>query len=320
MNSSIKLYTELLSSFKLKKGFTNEDIYSCLIKYDIKLIVTRFTSTQLIAKFIEIKQSEGLSKNTINSYTCTLHLFDKYLHNNDIGINDVTKNTIRSFIDYLSNIYSKGTVFHNISVIRVFFNYLHSEGILESNPCLGVSYKKPKVFIHALNKADVTKLKRACKNLRDKVLIEFLLDTGCRVSEVINIKKTDLNFNDNSCTVLGKGQKERVVLFTKHISKLLKSYMKTHNNEYLFVSSIKPYSKLDRFAINALVKRLSKKANILNIHPHMFRHTFATNALNKGMSIVSIQKLLGHDNISTTQIYAEINLDTVKKQYCELMN
>ena len=322
MNSDIKLYCELISKFKLKKGKTNEDVFNIIKSYDVKLVYTRFTCTQLIKKFIEAKEKEGLSENTIGSYKCTLNKFNDWIITNSISINDVNKETMRLFINFMSKSRKSSTIFHHLSVLKVFFNWLVSEGLIENNPCNELTYKQNKTFRHALNEDDIEKLRVSCRTIRDRALIEFLLTTGCRVSEVVNIREQDLDLNNNSCVVTGKGNKTRIVLYTDHCKKLLKLHLSKskRKDDYIFCSSKFPYKKLDRYAINALLRRLANKAEIVNnIHPHLFRHTFATIALNRGMDIVSIQKLLGHDHLSTTQIYAEMNIETVKKQYKKYM-
>ena len=205
-------------------------------------------------------------------------------------------------------------------MLKVFFEFLENESIIENNPCKQIKFQSKYNRRYPLSEGDIKILKNNCKTIRDKTLIELLLTTGCRVSEVINIKISDIDFNTNSINIIGKGNKQRVVLFNNKTKNLIKQNIKqSKNKEYLFSAQKYPYQKLERFAVNAIIKKLSEGINT-KVSPHIFRHTFATIALNKGMNIISIQKLMGHDNISTTQLYAEVEMKNIRKQYNKIFN
>ena len=315
MKGNIKLYCELTSKFTFKNGKSSEDLYKVLDKYSIGSY-TRSTFKSMKERFLQEKELENMSKTTLGMYKNTSEKLELYLRDTGVTLNQISKQTLKSYIDFISKKGLKSSsIAYYISVIRVFFNWMEDEYLIDVNPTKGLKYKTPKSFRHAISDADVDIIRRNCTNVRDRALIEFLLTTGCRVSEVINIKTKDVDFVHNEIKVTGKGNKERTVLFTDNTKALLElNLKKSKNKEYLFSAYKHPYNKLERFAVNALIKRLSEDTQI-KIHPHLFRHTFATKALNGGMDIVSIQKLLGHDYISTTQVYAEMTLDTVRKNY-----
>lgn len=147
--------------------------------------------------------------------------------------------------------------------------------------------------------------------------MEFLVSTGCRLSEVAQLNVADLDFNNRSVTVTGKGNKERPVYFSIRARLMLQEYIKERKGgEGLFVSSKTPYLPLKPRAIQRIIHGLSVRAGLdARVHPHLLRHTFATHALNSGMDVTAIQQLLGHENISTTQIYAAMNEDVIRHQY-----
>ena len=321
MKGKIKLYQEIITKFEFKDGVKSEDIYNIINKYSIQSQTKRAISFY-INKFIEAKECECLSSNTIGSYRLALNRFSKFCSEKNIKtISSVSDRTIKQYVDTLK--LKSTSINYYITVIRIFFKWLEEEYIIEINPCNKIKYKCKKVFRHSLSAKEVNKIRNHYKDLREETMIEFMLCTGCRVSELINIKLDDIDFLNNQIVVTGKGNKQRVVLFSNKVNKLLSQYLKKfkRNDDYLFCASKHPFKKLTRFAINAQIKKIAEAAGIKSkMHPHIFRHTFATVALNRGMDIVSIQKLLGHENLSTTQIYAEIDMNNVKKNYNKSFN
>ena len=151
----------------------------------------------------------------------------------------------------------------------------------------------------------------------EKALIEFLVSTGCRLSEVAQLRAADLNLADRSVQVTGKGDKDRVVYFSVRARLMVQEYIvQRKGGDGLFVSNKSPYEPLKPRAIQRIVRSLSERAGLEDrVHPHLLRHTFATHALNGGMDVTVIQRLLGHEDIATTQIYAELNEEGVRHQY-----
>ena len=312
-----KLYYDICSNFKFKKNISEDDIFKLLNNYEISSY-QKYSLNKCINLFIKLKRCENISKNTLGIYNCSLNKFYKFYKKN--AIKKITKDTINDYIKYLSKNLKASSIQLHISVLKVFFEFLENESIIENNPCKQIKFQSKYNRRYPLSEGDIKILKNNCKTIRDKTLIELLLTTGCRVSEVINIKISDIDFNTNSINIIGKGNKQRVVLFNNKTKNLIKQNIKqSKNKEYLFSAQKYPYQKLERFAVNAIIKKLSEGINT-KVSPHIFRHTFATIALNKGMNIISIQKLMGHDNISTTQLYAEVEMKNIRKQYNKIFN
>ena len=164
---------------------------------------------------------------------------------------------------------------------------------------------------------ELERLRDACQGYREKALVEFLVSSGCRLSEVAQLRVENLNFAERSVMVTGKGDKDRVVYFSVRARLMLQEYIKERKGgDGLFVSSKAPYQPLKQRAIQRIVHAASERAGLESrVHPHLLRHTFATHALNSGMDVTVIQRLLGHEDIATTQIYAAMNEDVIKHQY-----
>lgn len=162
---------------------------------------------------------------------------------------------------------------------------------------------------------ELEKLRKACDNVRDIALVEFLYSTGCRVTEVSNLNISDIDFDTMQCTVLGKGNKERIVYLTEVATMYLHEYLSTRKSlsEALFVG--KGGKRLSKNGIEVLLKRLGEKAKVENVHPHRYRRTLATNLLDHGMNIQDVATILGHADLKTTQIYCYISQKNVQSAY-----
>lgn len=185
--------------------------------------------------------------------------------------------------------------------------------------------KIPKRLRRSLNIEELEKLRIACKDDRERAIIEFLFATGCRVSEVVDCNVNDLNFSDNSLKVIGKGNKERFVFFSDktkvYINKYLNSRPKNNIDDALFIYIKQPYKRLSKRAIELIVSNVAKRSELnKNVYPHLLRHTMATLGLQNGADIVTIQNLLGHSDPSTTQIYAENSIANIRHEYKQHMN
>lgn len=315
MNSKEKLYAEICSNFKATDEQLQQ-IYDAIQSYQIRFINNQISFDTAITRFVTSRQAEGLSINTVRSYKCKLTQFSKFI--NKIPA-DVSKDDVLDYLAYLSGKIRKTSINTALGIIKNFYTWAENELLVSHNPAKAISYKVSKRTRHALEVKEYKDLLATCGNLRDEALVRFLLQTGCRVSEAINIKTKDINWDKQSINVIGKGDKERTVLFDNVTKKLLRKYLKSgHHSEYLFEGRRSPYKQLTRFAVEKMVRELGVKAGIKQrVFPHKLRHTFATNALESGLELMSIAKLLGHEDVQTTQIYAEMRMTTVKKSYDE---
>ena len=312
MDANLKLYGGLSQLLELNKKSDQDKLLKILSKYQINYKVNNSNFNELINKWIEIKTLEGISDTTLKYYKNISNNFYEYFKKKSAS--SYTKNDIKKFISYKEKSVSKQSIYIILNVINGFFNWCLDEGLINQNPCKGIKYKHIKSQRTYIKKEDIEKIRRSCNNLFEKCIIEFLLSTGCRISEVYKIKLVDVDFKNNTVIVTGKGNKSRIVIFNNKTKKLLKKL--NNDGEYLFCKNCIHITKED---ISKVVKDTAKRANIeYNICPHMYRHTFATSCLEKGMDISIISKLLGHSNISTTQVYAELNMNNVMKSYKEI--
>lgn len=272
-----------------------------------------------IEQFIVAKQIDNLSQKTIDNYKLTLNIFANHIRKT---VNTINTDDIRDYIVYLSHErrIKQSSLDTYLACIKSFFNWLQSEEIINKNPTLKIkSGKFDKISTRkSLKIEEILLIKDSCKNIREKSIIEFLLSTGCRLSEVINLNIEDIDFIEQSIKVLGKGKKQRIVYFSTEAKIYLTQYLQQRkgNSDAIFTSIKKPYERLNQRALQKIVRNIGVKAGLKNnIHPHLFRHTFATTLLNKGMDIVIIQRLLGHSNLQTTQIYAKLDTDRIKYEY-----
>ena len=279
-----------------------------------------------INKYIDyIKFERKLSSNTIESYQNDLT--DLYLFFNE-DIIKVKDEQMTKYIYSLRNLNARSLA-HHITVINSFYEFLISEEILQTNPCEGIkSPKLPSKLPNYLTEDEVDKLMSV--NLdspfsyRNKAMLELLYATGLRVSELISLKFNDIDLTNDFVRVIGKGSKERIVpmsdLAVKWLSIYLNQYrpiiLKNKDSEYLFISNaLKPISRQGFFKI---IKQEVRRAGIKkDVSPHVLRHSFATHLLNHGADLRVIQELLGHSDISTTQIYTHLVNEKIKKDYEE---
>ena len=213
----------------------------------------------------------------------------------------------------------KNNTLNNIIVtIKTFFKFLFEEGYLENNPAYKLKkVKEEKRLRHSVNEITFEQIRLAAKNKRDRAIIEFAYTSGLRLSELVNANISDLDFYSNSLRVIGKGNKERIVLFSEIAKYYLKQYLDTRcdDNPALFVTSKKPYKRLSNRSIQKIFSNIGKELHLdIPLHPHILRHTFATK-LAETADITVVQKLLGHTNINTTMLYAEVNDDKISYQY-----
>jgi len=281
-----------------------------------------------INKFIEyLEYEKGYSKKTIINYEKDLELFNNYLKQEKITkIENINHNTIRK---YLTNLHDKNykskTIARKISTLRSFFKYNLKNKTIKTNPMTLISnpkqektlpkYLKYKDLERMINSIDTS----SKEGIQNKLIIELLYSTGIRVSELVNIKLKDIKIKENQITILGKGNKERIVLFGKTAKTVLEQYIKEYKeyyqgnimNEYLLIN--KKGKPLTTNKIELIVKKITRECSLKhNISPHTLRHTFATHMLENGADLKTVQELLGHENLKTTAIYTHVTNERLK--------
>ena len=301
---------------KLKESLIiNFEMVEFIIKTDeLKHQEELDENKNMINSFISSKQVEGCSERTIKYYK---EIIEKFVNNFDKSIKQISTNEIRSYLsNYKDNSSCGSTTIDNIRrVLSSFFSWLEDEDYIIKSPVRRIHKIKTAVVVkEVLTDENLERLRDECENIRDLSLIELLISTGMRVGELVNLNISSLNFEDRSCIVLGKGNKEREVYFDAKTKLHLKEYISKRNdsNDALFVSMKEPHQRLSISGIELIIRTLGINSNINKVHPHKFRRTLATMAIDKGMPVEQVQKLLGHVKIETTMNYALVNQSNVK--------
>ncbi len=291
-----------------------------LNKYEIQERCTEVatadtTAEKYLKKFVATKRIEGTAESTLKRYgemnLKVIHFLKKPLH-------EITTYDLRFYLSMCrqQNHVSNRTLDGMRRCISSFFGWLSAEGIIGRNPCAALAQIKYKKTVKKpFSSTDLEKLRKACGQGRDLALVDFLYSTGCRVSEVSRLDISDVDFERMECTVLGKGNKERIVYLSPvavmHLQEYLASRMDTSNALF----SGKRGERLGKNGIEAIIKKIGVTAGIENTHPHRFRRTLATNLLDRGMNIQDVAAILGHADLKTTQIYCYISQSNVKAAY-----
>ena len=210
---------------------------------------------------------------------------------------------------------SNTTIDNHRRNLSSFFAWLEAEDYILKSPMLRIhKIKTKKVVKKIISDEDIEILRDNCKDIRDLAIIDLLYSTGIRVGELVNLNKDDVDFENRECIVIGKGNKERTVYFDARTKLHLMNYLKSRkdNNPALFVSLDKPYDRLNISGVEVRLRKLGRSLGLEKVHPHKFRRTMATRAIDKGMPIEQVQQLLGHNQIDTTMCYAKVMDENVK--------
>ena len=301
---------------KLKQSLImNFEKYEINIKTDeMRLVEENEINHRLVNSFISSKKVEGCSERTTKYYEETII---RFIDDSNKFIKNIETDDIRIYLSHYKEKSNCGsTTIDNIRrILSSFFSWLEDEDYIVKSPVRRIhKIKTAQLVKDTLSDENIEQLRDNCENIRDLSLIELLISTGMRVGEIVNINKKDINFEDRSCVVLGKGNKQREVYFDAKTKIHLLEYLgkRDDDNEALFVSLRKPYQRLSISGIELIVRNLGIDSNIANVHPHKFRRTLATMAIDKGMPVEQVQKLLGHVKIETTMHYAMVNQNNVK--------
>lgn len=306
-----------------------KDVLNCLdctmYNYDVKqketsIIPYNQELPQLAKMFIVCKSIEGYSEGTLYNYKQTLKNFFYIIQK---APEQVTSNDVRVYLyKYQQERKVSNRSLEKIrGTIVVFYKWMHIEGYIDKDPTVSIPKikyeKKPK---QACTQIDLEYLRRACETLKQRAILEFMYSTGCRVGELVILKKSDINWDSKEVHLFGKGKKHRTSYMNAKAEVALKEYLKsrTDDNEWLFVSDRRPYNQMHVDGIQKIIRLMAERANgemTKHVTPHVLRHTFSTTMAANGADVMSIQRLLGHSNVSTTLQYIHTDLENARRDH-----
>ena len=268
-------------------------------------------------EFLSAKQIEGCSERSVSYYSSTLDNMIKSLVK---PFNQIETEDLRVYLSEYQkkNNASKQTIDNIRRILSSFFTWLEDEDYILKSPVRRIhKIKTTKQVKETYSDEALERLRDNCKCIRDLALIDILSSTGMRVGELVKLNRVDVDFVNRECVVLGKGSKERIVYFDARTKLHLQNYLnsRTDDNEALFVSLLEPHNRLEIAGVEIMLRKLGRNLEINKVHPHKFRRTLATRAIDKGMPIEQVQKLLGHQKIDTTMEYAIVDQQNVKNSH-----
>lgn len=274
----------------------------------------RASEQNLVELFLAAKRIEGCSEKSLKYYESTIVAM---LDELQIDVKQIVTDDIRTYLtEYQARKQSSKVTIDNIRrILSSFFSWLEDEDYILKSPVRRIHKVKTGTNIKETYTDEALELMRDnCTELRDLALIDMLASTGMRVGEMVLLNREDINFNERECVVFGKGDKERIVYFDARTKIHLQNYLNSRedNNPALFVSLQKPYNRLQISGVEVRLRQYGKRLGLNKVHPHKFRRTLATMAIDKGMPIEQLQQLLGHRRIDTTLQYAMVKQSNVK--------
>lgn len=308
-----------------QQEFLKTALLRCLEGYEVIEIENRSDDAEdnfrLLDAFLSAKRVEGCSEKTIKYYKTTI---EKLLKTLGKPIIDILTDDLREYLaDYQEkNNSGKVTMDNMRRIFSSFFSWLEDEDYIVKSPVRRIHKVKCANMIKETFSDEALEILRdTCTSLRNLAIIELLASAGIRVGELVLLNRQDINFNERSCVVFGKGDKQREVYFDARTKLHLRQYLdlRTDSNEALFVSLKAPFNRLQISGVEKAMRRLGELAEVKKVHPHKFRRTLATMAIDKGMPIEQVQNLLGHKNINTTMQYAMVNTANVKNSHRKII-
>lgn len=286
-------------------------------KTENKPVQAECSNDELLQAFVDAKSLEGCSQKTIKYYRSTISKMLTEINKSSVAI---TTEDLRKYLsDYQKvNNCSKGNLDNIRRIFSTYFMWLENENYILKSPVRRIhKIKTTKPVKETIADESMEIMRDNVAHPRDLAIIDMLASTGMRVGELCTLNRADIDFDNQECVVLGKGDKERIVYFDARTKVHLQNYLqsRTDNNPALFVSLLKPYNRLEISGVEVRLRKLGKKLNIDKIHPHKFRRTLATKAIDKGMPIEQVKTLLGHNSIETTMEYAIVNQTNVKNSH-----
>lgn len=274
----------------------------------------RETNTESLDMFLSAKRVEGCSEKTLRYYETSIRrLFVEV----DCHVTQMQTDNLRTYLsDYQQQTQcSKANIDNIRRIMSSFFTWLEDENYILKSPVRRIhKIRSNKTVKETYTDEALETMRDQCGCLRDLAMIDLLASTGMRVGELVHLNRDDIDFENRECVVFGKGSKERPVYFDARTKIHLKNYLesRTDDNPALFVSLLSPYNRLEISGVEVRLRKLGRRLGITKVHPHKFRRTLATRAIDKGMPIEQVQLLLGHAKIDTTMQYAMVNQNNVK--------
>ena len=282
----------------------------------------RRENAELLKLFLAAKRIEGCSEKTLHYYEITLaHLVARLVK----PLQQIATADIRSYLSQYQKERDTGKVtMDNLRrIFSTFFAWLEDEDYIPKNPVRRIHRVRTEQQVReTISDEQLECLRDACSHPRDVAIIDLLVSTGMRIGELVQLNRKDIDFHERQCVVHGKGDKERVVYFNARTKIHLQCYLdgRTDTNPALFVSFSAPHNRLCANSIGLRLRQLGQRAHITKVHPHKFRRTMATMAIDKGMPIEQVQRLLGHTKIDTTLHYAMVNQANVKSAHRKFLS
>ena len=272
---------------------------------------------ETIERFVSAKRIEGCSEKTLNYYDKTIRTVLEAIGK---PCKQIITDDIRSYLTeyHKKHEVSKVTIDNIRRILSSFFGWLEEEDYIIKSPARRIhKIKSTLVVKNTFTDEDLESMRDSCSCVRDLAIIDILSSTGMRVGELVKLKRDDINFGERECVVLGKGDKQRTVYFDARAKIHLKAYLNSREDEHesLFVCLRRPNKPLQIGGVERLIKKVGQVANVKRAHPHKFRRTLATGAIDKGMPIEQVQQLLGHKRIDTTLMYAMVKQANVKASH-----
>lgn len=299
------------------RNILEEVLYDYSLQPTEKALVPQNDVMEKLVMYLACMKLKGLSDRTLEGYSIHLRRFAAFMQKNIVDINSMD---IRMYLAaYAKTGVQNSTIAKEISIIRCFFIWLENNDYVVKSPMRKVdSIKLEKRLRKALTAEELEMMMDSCKTLRERALIEFFFSTGCRLDEVQKANRDDLDWQKSSVNVIGKGNKERPVYITDKARVHIRKYLLSRSDvcEALFITMRKPYKRLGRRSIEREISKIAARAGLeKRVFPHLLRHTTAKTLLNRGASLYEVQKILGHDHPATTQIYAQMEDESVKSAH-----
>lgn len=294
----------------LEYSFYNYEISS-------KVEETEDDSQKLIDAFVYAKRIEGCSEKTLKYYRTTIEAMTEVINK---GVRHMQTDDLRAYLtEYQEKHGSSRVTIDNIRrILSSFFSWLEDEDHILKSPVRRIHKVKTATNIKkTYTDEELEKMRDNCVELRDLAIVDMLASTGMRIGEMVLLNKVDINFNERECVVFGKGDKERVVYFDARTKIHLQNYInsRSDNDPALFVTLRAPHTRIKIGGIESRLREIGRSLEIEKVHPHKFRRTLATMAIDKGMPIEQLQQLLGHKRIDTTLQYAMVKQSNVKQAH-----